>query len=195
MKCRERLTDWKYIPRTLYNTEFNQDTQTIFTEYIDTGSLTYVISHASPGELLSIFVETAHAIIDLGYTYKITHGTLFPGNILLKRLHDHIPITKTITHNKKTYTYVDHGIIPILTDFGRANIGVYDVPQRSKIIDDILILYLMYVDRMKNEELASELRQSLGNMMMKNLYHKARMREVFDWVFKKLSRSLDHHTH
>jgi hypothetical protein len=86
----------------------------------------------------SLFLQIALGIMEMGSVYKVYHGDLNTGNMLIyKTTKSHL----TYRVFDKEYKVKTNGFYPIFIDFGRG--GLYDKQSknRSLIVDDIVIAF------------------------------------------------------
>lgn len=125
----------------------------IVMEYIRDADLADFLSRATQSHIKSLFVQATLAIVELAYTYKLHHGDLNSGNLLVSRT----------PHKSHTYE-VDgtsirvktHGILPILIDFGRGA-SYTKRPQWSLVKDDILTMFAVMIRWIPDNSLATRL--------------------------------------
>ena len=110
----------------------------IVLEYIENGDLAlFFESNPSLPMIASVVLQVQLAIFTLGFTYKILHGDLNSGNMLLSTT------DKTRTHYRlldKEYRIPSFGKIPVFIDYGRCRFHptVAEVP-REYVMDDVYI--------------------------------------------------------
>lgn len=144
----------KFCPPTL-----PQGTKTslhfIALEYIPNGDIVdFFKSNPSPQQLSSLFVQCALTIIDLGKTYKIRHGDLYSGNILIKRTSKKLLVYSL---NETPHSVETHGIIPVFIDFGRGSQGLH--VRKREIMDDIMKLFYVYSNWLDDASLKTKVRE------------------------------------
>jgi serine/threonine protein kinase len=115
----------------------------IVMEYIKFGSINKLLKESTSKELLlSLFLQTAMIMLELGKLYNILHGDLHTGNILIKK------------SKKKYFTYMRKYKIPlfgyrvVLIDFGRSKIYKSTLAD-ADILDDIAIVFEIYRNHIK----------------------------------------------
>ena len=110
----------------------------IVLEYIENGDLAlFFESNPSLPMIASVVLQVQLAIFTLGFTYKILHGDLNSGNMLLSTT------DKTRIHYRlldKEYRIPSFGKIPVFIDYGRCRFHptVAEVP-REYVMDDVYI--------------------------------------------------------
>lgn len=132
-KCKDSKSRW--MDRAVGNMHFcdskgNDMLHFIVMEYIPDGDISKRLPHASFEELRSFFLQSALVLCELAYNFKVYHGDLNTGNILIEKTNKKTAtyIVKDTTFNVKTY-----GVAPKLIDFGRG--GEY----KGKVRDDIVL--------------------------------------------------------
>jgi len=110
----------------------------IVMEYIENGDLVTLFNkNPSNKELCSIFLQVALVIMIIGVKYKMFHGDLNTGNILIATTDKKYITYNILDEDIKVKTY---GFIPKLIDFGRG--GEYDGRVKIKyIMDDIYLAF------------------------------------------------------
>lgn len=129
----------------------------IVMEYIPHGNiLDFFQSTPTSKVLKSLFLQTALLIIELGMKFKIYHGDLNSGNVLLKRTKPNATMTYEV--EDRVIKVKTLGIRPVLIDFGRG--GFYDKKSknRSLIMDDIMITLSMYSNWIQDDILVQRVR-------------------------------------
>lgn len=100
-------------------------------------------------QLKSFLIQTALVIMELGMKYKVYHGDINSGNILVK----HTNPNKEMTYDMEgtLVKVITHGVRPVFIDFGRG--GFYDkrAKNRSLIMDDVMIAFIMFSKWIKND--------------------------------------------
>ena len=121
----------------------------IIMEYIENGDIEpFLTTTQNIPALQSFFIQSACVIFELAEKYKITHGDLHSGNILLKTA-----TNKTATYEIQdtTYRIQTHGKIPIIIDFGRARLETRKIAF-THIMEDITVLFHIYLSYIKQNE-------------------------------------------
>jgi serine/threonine protein kinase len=118
----------------------------IVLEYIDNGDLATHLSKIKDfKELKALFIHIALTIAYLGYQYRIYHGDLNSGNILIDQTDKKYT---EYTINDTMYRARTYGRLPKLIDFGRG--GKYEGKIHFSFIkDDILTMFSVmtsYID-------------------------------------------------
>ena len=128
----------------------------IVLEYIENGDIDLFFSKNPSKEMIcSFFLQIELSIIKLALDYRISHGDLNSGNILISGTE------KSRIHYKimgKEYRIASHGIIPKFIDYGRSTNYVGKI-YPSYILDDIYTCLSVLVIYMKNEELKTKFQQ------------------------------------
>ena len=111
--------------------------------------------------LQSLFLQIALAIMHMGTVYKVYHGDLNSGNILIYKTSK-----KSVKYNvfDKEYMVNTHGFYPVFIDFGRA--GTYDMRSKNKspIKDDICIVGNVIVSWINDQELSKKFNAILDKL-------------------------------
>ena len=140
----------------------------IVMEYIENGDLHEDFFDKNPPrvEILSVFLQIALAIAILGFEYKIYHGDLHSGNILLSHTNDEF-----ITYNvlDKSYNIKTYGYLPKLADYGRS--GTYDSRITHKdILEDIYMIFTSMSTWIKDIEYKDYIKDKL--LIQTSNFHK-----------------------
>lgn len=140
----------------------------IVMEYIENGDLHEDFFDKNPPrvEILSVFLQIALAIAILGFDYKIYHGDLHSGNILLDHTNDEF-----ITYNVlgKSYNIKTYGYLPKLADYGRS--GTYDSRITHKdILEDIYMIFTSMSTWIKDIEYKDYIKDKL--LIQTSNFHK-----------------------
>lgn len=89
-------------------------------------------NHIENREIIkNVFYHLIFMISDLVYNYKVVHGDLNSGNILIKKTNKQ---EKNYSVNEQIYTIPLYGYEPMLIDFGRSSVI------RKEEIDDSIII-------------------------------------------------------
>ena len=129
-------------------------------EYIENGDIELFFSNNPSKETIcSLFLQIELVIIKLALDYKISHGDLNSGNILISsteksRIHYRI--------SGQEYRITSYGIIPKFIDYGRSTNYVGKI-YSSYILDDIYTCLSILVIYIKDEELKIKLQQFIVN--------------------------------
>lgn len=135
--CMDEKERWKTritSPITFCNNKTDK-LRFVVMEYIDGGDAGMYLSNNKSYEIVNdFFIQLTMIIANLMYDYKIMHGDLNTGNILLTSTKQ-----KQIEYkiNGDIYRVKSHGIIPILCDFGRC-IHCRTI-ETEYMMDDIMI--------------------------------------------------------
>ena len=101
----------------------------------------------------SLILQITCVIIQLASIYKIYHGDINTGNILIDATNE-IAIDYCI--DGETFIIESHGIIPKIIDYGRSNFYKGDIPNDEVWFDIILILGVIY-PYIQNDELKQKI--------------------------------------
>jgi serine/threonine protein kinase len=104
----------------------------IVMEYVSNGDISEYVKKASLIEIRSLLIQLVFTILILGTKYKMNHGDLNTGNILIQST-----TKKRIVYQyrNKTYYVKSCGIMPVLIDFGRSS--HFSTIQYESIMDEI----------------------------------------------------------
>jgi serine/threonine protein kinase len=111
-------------------------------EYIVNGDISGFLSKNQDIEIIkSIILQTTCVIIQLASIYKIYHGDINSGNILIDTISDD-NINYCI--EDETFVIKTHGFIPKIIDFGRSNFYKGAIKKDEIWFDIILMLGVVY---------------------------------------------------
>ena len=111
-------------------------------EYIVNGDISVFLSKNQDIEIIkSIILQTTCVIIQLASIYKIYHGDINSGNILIDTISDD-NINYCI--EDETFVIKTHGFIPKIIDFGRSNFYKGAIKKDEIWFDIILMLGVVY---------------------------------------------------
>jgi serine/threonine protein kinase len=111
-------------------------------EYIVNGDISVFLSKNQDIEIIkSIILQTTCVIIQLASIYKIYHGDINSGNILIDTISDD-NINYCI--EDETFVIKTHGFIPKIIDFGRSNFYKGAIKPDEIWFDIILMLGVVY---------------------------------------------------
>jgi serine/threonine protein kinase len=176
--CNENKERWLYNiqkPTRFCLPNGNNKLHFFVMEYIQDGDLaTYIDDIVSTYKsnkkicfkiIKSLFLQISLAIIEMAIKYKVYHGDLNSGNILIyktSKQHMYYEVYKT---KYKVNTY---GVYPIFIDFGRG--GTYDkrAKVRSPIKDDICIIGSVLVAWIKDITLSNQFNSLLDSVEKAN---------------------------
>lgn len=171
--CVDDKKRWKNMinsPVTFCNNKKNK-LHFIVLEYIENGDIDVFFSKSHSNTILcSLFLQIELAIIKLALDYRISHGDLNSGNILISST------AKSRIHYRildKEYRITSYGILPKFIDYGRCTKYVGKI-YPSYILDDIYtILYILAI-RIKDEELKSKFQEFIRDQSNTNTtdFHK-----------------------
>lgn len=134
-------------------------------EYIEHGELDTFFSKQHPNAVLcSLFLQMELAIMTLALDYRISHGDLNTGNILISATH------KSRIHYRilgKEYRITSHGILPKLIDYGRCTKYVGNI-HPSYVLDDIYTCLSVCAVHFKDTELKRRFQQFILNQSNSN---------------------------
>lgn len=124
-------------------------------------------------EIKALFLMTAVAIIDMA-KYRVVHGDLHSGNILLK-FEGPRDITVTIS-STRAYTFNTHGIHPLFIDFGRSHVYESKISQRN-VVEDILTMFTVF----KNNVASLDMKKEFNDMIVSiSMINKPRLSHIFE---------------
>jgi serine/threonine protein kinase len=111
----------------------------IVMEYIENGDLhaDFFDKNPSKSELQSVFLQIALAIAILGFEYKMYHGDLHCGNILLDNTDDEYITYKV---SGKEYNIKSNGYLPKLVDYGRSGFYIGRIHAKY-VLEDIYLIF------------------------------------------------------
>lgn len=132
----------------------------IVMEYIENADLIdFFNNKPSIKEIKSLFIQTMLILMDLAFNYKIYHGDLNSGNILVRKTKK-----KTATYhiNNKVHRINTYGINPILLDYGRGGIYKNNI-DHNEVMDDIMTIFYTFSTLIQNNELKLKIRLFIEN--------------------------------
>jgi len=114
----------------------------IVMEYIPNGDLSHLLRHLQDTDVLtSLFLQTALVIIELGSIYKICHGDINSGNILITTTKKSTLSYSILGKPMKIKTF---GHVPIFLDFGRCSLYEKITKNKYDILQDVLTAFSVY---------------------------------------------------
>jgi serine/threonine protein kinase len=132
--CNDDKKRWKRDPHKLHF---------IVMEYIRDGDLwQFMKKHANDVAVLKcLFLQVALAICEIGSVYKVYHGDIHSGNILVHETSKSHVVYRVFEAEYKVRT---HGFYPVMIDFGRGS--TFDKTSKNVrfIIDEVLIALSMF---------------------------------------------------
>jgi serine/threonine protein kinase len=132
----------------------------IVLEYIENAGIEeYFNKNPSNMEICSFFLQIMFSIIELAYNYRLEHGDLNSGNILVCSTDK---IMKKYFLNGKEYRIKTFGFIPVFIDFGRSK-NIIGKIYTKNIFEDIFICLSSLMLYIKN----IELKQNLTEFILK----------------------------
>ena len=111
-------------------------------EYIEKGDVSdFLIKIQDKNIIVSLILQISCLIIQLASIYKIYHGDINSGNILIDTINE-----KTIDYciEDEIFTIENHGIIPKIIDYGRSNFYKDNISNYDVWFDIILALGIIY---------------------------------------------------
>ena len=135
-------------------------------EYIHDGDLGEFLSRTRDCQVLaSFFLQTTRVIIELGSIYKIAHGDINSGNIM-------VTTTKKarLAYNcMGNIVHVDPcGYIPVFLDYGRSTDYEDNTKNKRDILQDVLMAFHVYSNWMASQKLKTNVRSFIQNEMNHN---------------------------
>lgn len=134
--CMDDKMRWEHMvdsPITFCNNK-KDSLHFIVLEYIEDGKLSDFFSKMPNKNIIcSFYLQTILSIIIMAYTYRISHGDLNSGNLLVGKT------DKSRIHYRfqdKEYRIPTYGITPKFIDYGRSSI-YHKVPSSMDVLDDI----------------------------------------------------------
>lgn len=189
--CKDDKNRWnKRItkPTTLCQTNANDHVHFLIMEYIKDGDLNEFIDHivklytSDPKQGMklfkSLFLQISLGIMEMGTTYKIYHGDLNSGNILVYKTTQQIITYKVLDREYRMKTY---GFYPVFIDFGRG--GMYEKrPKNQTLIkEDISIIGNVLSAWIKDLDLSQKFNTLLDDIEASRIL-------TLDDVVKKIKR-------
>lgn len=137
--CKDDIIRWKQpivIPEPLCNGSGHNDIHIIVMEYIEHNLLNELRKRTLPENIVkNIIKQLMYLVLQLWYQFKITHGDLKEGNILLDI---GTPKINTYTIGKYTRHVNTLGYEPILIDFHMATI--YNIKNTAFTFNEFILL-------------------------------------------------------
>ena len=119
-------------------------------EYISQGDISDFLNKNKEIDVIkSLILQITCIIIQLGEIYKVYHGDINSGNILVDATHEN---TVEYCIDDETFTIESQGIIPKIIDYGRSNFYKGTIPNDHIWFDVIMTLSVIY-PYIKNDEL------------------------------------------
>ena len=156
--CMDDKARWKYMINSPIKFCNNKKDKLHFIalEYIENGDIDLFFSkNPSKETICSLFLQIEFAIMTLALDYKISHGDLHSGNILISSTE------KSRIHYRvlgKEYRITSYGILPKLIDYGRST-NYKGKIYPSYILDDIYTCLSILVIYIRDEELKKKFQQ------------------------------------
>lgn len=181
--CQDNVDRWQknvVSPQTFCIANGVANFHFIVMEYIHNGDLgDFFKTQQDTNILKSFFVQSALVIIELGSIYKIAHGDLNSGNILVAKTNKSSLTYNLFGTRTKVATF---GVIPIFLDFGRCS--KYEKHTRNKydILQDVLLLFGIFSAWMQ-EDLKSKVRDFVANQLKSNKRDLPKLIEAIDVIF------------
>ena len=111
-------------------------------EYIAYGDVSDFLSKNNDVNIIkSLILQITCVIIQLASIYRIQHGDLNTGNILIDNIKE---ITIDYCIDGETFIIESHGIIPKIIDYGRSKFYKTNIPNDYVWFDIIIILGVIY---------------------------------------------------
>ncbi len=114
-------------------------------EYIPDGDLTeFLRNHSHDIKLVkSLLLQIAMVIVELGTIYKLCHGDINSGNILIAKTSK-----KNLTYQlfDEKYTLPTFGFIPIMLDFGHCREYEHRASNKKAILQDVLSAWSVFAN-------------------------------------------------
>lgn len=119
-------------------------------EYIAQGDISDFLNKTQEIDVIkSLILQITCVIIQLAEIYKVYHGDINSGNILVDATHEN---TVEYCIDDETFTIESQGIIPKIIDYGRSNFYKGTIPNDHIWFDIIMTLSVIY-PYIKNDEL------------------------------------------
>ena len=119
-------------------------------EYISQGDISDFLNKNQEIDVIkSLILQITCVIIQLAEIYKVYHGDINSGNILVDATHEN---TVEYCIDDETFTIESQGIIPKIIDYGRSNFYKGTIPNDHIWFDVIMTLSVIY-PYIKNDEL------------------------------------------
>jgi len=119
-------------------------------EYISQGDISNFLNKNQEIHVIkSLILQITCVIIQLAEIYKVYHGDINSGNILVDATHEN---TVDYCIDDETFTIESQGIIPKIIDYGRSNFYKGTIPNDHIWFDVIMTLSVIY-PYIKNDEL------------------------------------------
>ena len=118
-------------------------------EYMEKGDVSnFLIKIKDVNIVISLILQITCVIIQLASIYKIYHGYINSGNILIDTINE-----KTIDYciDDEIFIIENHGIIPKIIDYGRSNLYKGNISNDEVWFDIILALGIIYPYIQDNE--------------------------------------------
>lgn len=117
-------------------------------EYVRNGDVNDFIKSTTHLQHRSLLLQVLLMIADLAYNYRIYHGDLNSGNILVRTTSK-----KTVKYRikNKVFTVKTHGFVPMLVDFALSHVMPITATVRSSLVtDDIMTACHVLSNSMEN---------------------------------------------
>ena len=187
ISCNDNRPRWiKNIDKPITPCSQGKDPLTfIVMEYIENGGISeFLESSPTLQEIKSIFFQTTYILMELGFTYKIHHGDINSGNILLKNT----KINKTLTFNilGEIYKVESQGFRVVLIDFGR---GYFYSNHSQKsilvnVFEEIVAAFDIYTRYISNTKLKKKIKAILQEYMVsKKIYNISDFLDMVESMF------------